>query len=69
MNPLLDTSLVPRVFMEYIVFHEMLHAIVPSTQSNGRCAHHPPAFRRLEAQFPGIERMRRLCRTMIDKLG
>lgn len=67
-SPLLDTPDVPEQFIEYIVFHEMLHAIVPSVQENGRCMHHPPAFRKLEQAFPNLERMKRLCKTLIDEL-
>ena len=67
-NPLLDRPDVPVEFLEYIIFHEMLHAIVPSIRENGRCFHHPPAFRRLEQAFPDLDRMKRLCQTLIEKL-
>lgn len=68
-HPALDDGRIPREFVMYIVYHEMLHAVVPSEERNGRCLHHPPAFRRLEERYADIARMRRLCRDLIPVLG
>ncbi len=52
-NPLLDDPEVPLYFLEFIVYHEMLHAVCPSTvDAAGRCSIHTPEFRRKERQFP-----------------
>jgi len=57
MHPLLDQDFVPRYFVKYIVFHEMLHAFLGVEEcENGRRAIHPPKFKRLEAQYPEYER-------------
>lgn len=52
-NPLLDTPDVPLYFLEFIIYHEMLHALIP-TQINtrGRCSIHSREFREQEERFP-----------------
>ena len=57
-NRLLDSRKVPRYYLEYIVFHEMLHEVIPIRRSGGRWVHHPAEFRRRERQFPGFDRAR-----------
>lgn len=56
-HPLLDQDFVPRFFVRYIVFHEMLHAHmgIEETES-GRRKIHPPEFRRREAAYPDFDR-------------
>lgn len=52
-NPILDDREVPLYFLEYIVYHEMLHALCPSKMDgSGRCAVHTREFREKERQFP-----------------
>ena len=51
-HPALDRPDVPRFFVEFIVFHEMLHQLFPSDRDTGRHVHHPRAFRERERQFP-----------------
>jgi hypothetical protein len=48
----LDSDMVPRFVIEYVVFHEMLHVAHPAVHQNGRRYHHTPAFRRDERRFP-----------------
>lgn len=48
----LDSKIVPRFVIEYVVFHEMLHIAHPAIHRNGRRYHHTPAFRRDERRFP-----------------
>ena len=48
---LLDQSFVPQYVVENVVFHEMLHALIPSQRVNGRWCVHPPEFRRHEQRF------------------
>ena len=60
-NPRLDDRRVPREFVRYIVFHEMLHAVVPATVRNGRRRTHTAQFRALEKGFPELDRMTKLC--------
>lgn len=51
-HPALDKPDVPRFFVEFIVFHEMLHQLFPSARDSGRHVHHPRAFRERERSFP-----------------
>ncbi|HEX8441932.1 hypothetical protein [Archangium sp.] len=51
-HPALDRLEVPTYFVEFIVFHEMLHQLFPSSNGHGRRVHHPRAFRDREKAFP-----------------
>jgi len=66
-NPILDDPRVPREFVEYIVFHEMLHAVAPSETAGSR-RHHHVAFRALERRYPDLARMRRLSQSLLKTL-
>jgi hypothetical protein len=48
---LLDQSFVPRYVVENVVFHEMLHQLIPRQYLNGRWSVHPPEFRSQERRF------------------
>jgi predicted metal-dependent hydrolase len=51
-HPALDRPEVPHYFVEFIVFHEMLHQLFPSPPGAGRKIHHPRAFRDRERAYP-----------------
>ena len=51
-HPALDRPEVPAFFVEFIVFHEMLHQLFPSNARGGRRVHHPRAFRERERTYP-----------------
>ena len=51
-HPALDRPEVPAFFVEFIIFHEMLHQLFPSSSGNGRRVHHPRAFRDREKAYP-----------------
>lgn len=52
LHPALDRPEVPLFFVEFIVFHEMLHQLFPSAGHGTRRVHHPRAFRDRERAFP-----------------
>lgn len=59
-NPWLDQSFVPRWFLKYVLYHEMLHSVVPDeTDSSGRRRVHTEEFYRRERLYPGYRRARR----------
>ena len=59
-HPLLDQPFVPRWFLEYILYHEMLHSVVPEEiDAAGRRRVHTEEFYRREKAFPGYRRARR----------
>jgi hypothetical protein len=55
-NPSLDRTWVPRYFVAYIVYHEMLHHVMPGTRGTGRRSLHPPEFLAREREFRHYER-------------
>lgn len=59
-NPLLDQAFVPLWFLRYVLYHEMLHSVVPDEAlSDGRRRVHTEEFNRREQQFPSYRRARR----------
>jgi hypothetical protein len=50
-HPALDRSWVPRYFVEYVVFHEMLHHMMPMPVRDGRRELHSSEFREREQRF------------------
>jgi len=67
-NPLLDDARVPRYYLEYIVFHELLHEVIPIRRERGRWLHHSAEFRRREREFPQYERALRWESHWVGKL-
>lgn len=70
-HPVLDRSWVPRYFVAYVVYHEMLHHMVPTARGDARHASsniasakgqvarrvlHPPEFLERERQFRSFDR-------------
>lgn len=64
----LDRAFVPRYFIEWIVFHEMLHQIHDIKVVNGRRQFHPKAFLEDEAKYEHYERARLWERANLDAL-
>ncbi len=58
-HPALDQDRVPRYFVEWIVFHEMLHHIYRARRRDGRRCIHPPEFMAHERRFHDFERAQR----------
>ncbi len=56
-HPLLDRAFVPTWFLEYVVYHEMLHAVVPDKydRSGRRLVHHA-TFATRERRFHWFRR-------------
>jgi hypothetical protein len=55
-HPALDQKWVPRYFAAYIVYHEMLHHVIPGSRGLGRVNLHPPEFKDREKEFRYFER-------------
>ncbi len=54
-HPCLDRADVPEHVVESVVYHEMLHAALPSERHNGRRRLHTPEFRRREKLYHHAE--------------
>jgi hypothetical protein len=51
-HPTLDRPEVPEFYVAAVVFHEMLHQVVPALEVNGRRVVHGREFRRHERAYP-----------------
>jgi hypothetical protein len=59
-NPALDQPFVPLWFLRYVLYHEMLHSVVPDQPlSAHRRRVHTEEFNRREREFPHYRRARR----------
>jgi hypothetical protein len=67
-HPVLDQASVPHYFLEWIVFHEMLHGKHRIRRVGGRRCFHPPEFAREEKQFPDYWRARLWEKANLDRL-
>jgi hypothetical protein len=65
---LLDQSFVPHYFVESVVFHEMLHQLVPAIYLHGRWRNHPPAFQQAEREYPYYQKARKWERDNLHRL-
>ena len=67
-HPVLDQEMVPRYFLDWIVFHEMLHGKHAIVRVGGRRCFHPPEFTREEKAFPDYWRARLWEKANLDTL-
>lgn len=68
-HPVLDQPAVPRFFVRFIVFHELLHLELPSRRGRGgRAVHHGADFRARERSHPDHERALAWERQHIEEL-
>lgn len=51
-HPALDQEWVPPFFVDFIVYHELLHALFPPVEGSSRRVVHTDEFRKMERQFP-----------------
>jgi hypothetical protein len=67
-HPSLDRKWVPRYFIAYVVYHEMLHHLIPSSRGGERKLLHPPVFQAKERMFRDFERALAWERAHIGRL-
>lgn len=52
-NPVLDAPVVPEFIVEWVVYHEMIHHVLPPvTRVSGRREYHTTRFREIERKYP-----------------
>ncbi len=59
-----DRPEVPRIALEYVLFHEMLHLRYPVETRGARRRVHPPVFRAAEKQFARFKEAREILKRM-----
>lgn len=57
-NLLLDSLLVPVWYLDFLVFHEVLHAVIRPRPGRSRLLIHPPEFRQIERRHADFQRAR-----------
>lgn len=67
-HPVLDAAWVPRYFVEYIVYHEMLHHVVPMPDRGGRRTLHGAEFKARERRFEHYQRALAWEQEHLDRL-
>ena len=65
---LLDQAFVPRYVVENVVYHEMLHQLIPRQYMHGRWSVHPPEFRRQERRFLYYQQAEQWQRQYLSRL-
>jgi hypothetical protein len=50
-NPVLDRKTIPQYIINFIIYHEMLHSVMPVEKKNGRRLVHTAEFKRREQLF------------------
>ncbi len=70
MNRKLDSPDVPAYFVEYILFHEMLHEVLGiGSRADGRRDIHGSLFKLMESTYPDFDRARRYEKELCNRLG
>lgn len=65
LSRLLDRPAVPRLAVEYVLFHEMLHLRFPATQHGAYRRVHTRELRAAERAFPNLKEAKALLRTLV----
>lgn len=66
LSRLLDRPVVPRLAVEYVLFHEMLHLRFPVDHRGARRCVHTPDFKQAENGFPQLKQAKELLKTICD---
>jgi SprT-like family len=64
LSKLLDSQRTPRLAVEYVMFHEMLHLRHPVEHRGSRRCVHTPEFKKAEKQFPRFEEAKELLKKL-----
>lgn len=63
-SKLLDSGKAPKLAVEYVLFHEMLHLRFPVEHRGARRCVHTPEFKQAERQFEGWQEARELLKRL-----
>jgi hypothetical protein len=67
-NPVLDAPDVPPYVVDWIVYHEILHHVLPVEEADGRRRYHTRRFRALERAFARYDDARAWEKANLDRL-
>lgn len=70
MNRKLDSPAIPRYFVEFVLFHEMLHEVLGiGEKADGRRDIHGRVFKLMETTFPDYDKALRFERELVRHLA
>lgn len=61
---ILDQESVPRLALEYVLFHEMLHIVHPVEHHGARRCVHTRDFQQAEKRFAGLDRAKEILKSL-----
>lgn len=64
LSRIFDRPDVPRLGLEYVLYHEMLHLRFPVEHRGARRCVHTPEFKQAEKQFPNLAEAKRILKTL-----
>lgn len=67
-NSLLDMPNVPKYVIESVVYHELVHHLVPTTKQNNKRVVHGARFKEMLARNPNIEKADKWTNQYFEKL-
>ena len=67
-SKIFDSNRVPEEIIYYLVYHEMLHVLLPIRNTNGRRIIHSKKFRELEKQYPDYKKINKWIESNLLKL-
>jgi predicted metal-dependent hydrolase len=67
-SKIFDSEKVPEEVITYLVYHEMLHILLPMKKRNGRRIIHAKRFKELEKQYPAYNRINKWIKTNLIRL-
>ena len=65
LSKILDRDSVPRLAVEYVLYHEMLHLRHPTVHKGVRRCVHTPEFKAAEKLFPGLVEARAALKRLV----
>jgi predicted metal-dependent hydrolase len=67
-SPILDAPFVPDYMLEWVIYHEVLHHVLPVEEHRGRRRYHTTQFRALERGFNHYEKAQAWETAHLDEL-
>lgn len=64
---IMDAIDAPRVILEYVMYHEMLHLLHPEELCGNRRRIHTPEFRAAERKFPDFKEVQKTLRKFLSR--
>ncbi len=68
LSSLLDGENVPKLVVEYVMFHEMLHLKFPTEHRGARRCVHTPQFKAAEREFPQYEEAKAKLKSFLEEV-